>query len=162
MTRSTNDVSTSCARDRFRGVFMQKILSASIVSLAVLLSSTAYAQVETWGDFSVKGIEYTYDVQTDVKSTPRCSCDIDSLRWDCPLRFVSSVDQGPTCYDHWSIGSVVFVRSGPGKGFEVKNGNARFPNPYTGIILTSPSGTKCFLITVDENGVLQSSQTECP
>jgi hypothetical protein len=144
---------------------MQKMLSASIVSLAVLLSSTAYAQVEIWGDFSVKGIEYTYDGQTGYgdKPTPRCSCDIDDLVFECPVPwFLSSVDQGPTCYDHWSIASVVFVRSGPGKGFEVKNGNARFPNPNTGIILTSPGGTKCFLITVDENGALKSSQTACP
>jgi len=142
---------------------MQKMLSASIVSLAVLLSSTAYAQVEIGGDFSVKGIKYTYDGQTDSKSTPRCSCDIDNLVFDCPVPwFLSSVDQGPTCYDQWTGGSLVFVRSGPGKGFEVKNGNARFPNPNTGIILTSPGGTKCFLITVDENGALQSSQTACP
>ncbi len=142
---------------------MQKMLSASIVGLiAVLLSSTAYTQVEIWGDFSVKGIEYTYDGQTGDKPTPRCSCDIDDLVFECPLRFVSSVDQGPTCYDHWSIASVVFVRLGAGKGFEVKSGNARFPNPNTGIILTSPGGTKCFLITVDENGALQSSQTPCP
>ena len=140
---------------------MRKILSASIVSLAVFLSSTAYAETEIWGGFSVKGIEYSYDGQASTGSTPRCSCDIDNLIPDCPVPwFLSSVDQGQECYDQWSVASAVFVRSIPGKGFEVKNGNARFPNPNTGIILMSTSG-KCFLITVDDNGALHSSQTGC-
>ena len=142
---------------------MKKSLSASIVSLlTVLLSSTAYAETEIWGEFSVSGIEYINNGPAISGSTPRCSCDIDSLVWDCPSPFVNSVDQGPICYDQWSIGFWEFVRSGPGKAFDVKNGNARFPDPNTGIILTSPSGTKCFLITVNESGVLQSSQTACP
>ena len=141
---------------------MKKNLSASILSLAVLLASAAYAETEIWGDFSVNGIEYVYDGQATGESTPRCSCDIDNLVPDCPFRFVNSVDQGPRCYDKWSLDFAEFVRSSPGKGFDVRNGNARFPNPNTGILLTSPSGAKCFLITVSESGVLQSSQTACP
>ena len=145
---------------------MLKIRSAVfVVGLLVLLTGTSHADTEVLGNFSVYNIyEYQSSGLVAGQLTPRCPCDNVSTVADCPSPYISLVDVGPICYDQVIGGSIEFTRGAAPiatPSFEVKGANASFPNPNTGIVLKSPSGTKCFLITVDENGVLQSTQTPC-
>jgi hypothetical protein len=145
---------------------MQKILGALIVGLLVLLTDTSYADTEIFGGFSVNSVfyQYQYSGLSPGQPAPRCSCDY-GLGQECPIPHYSLVDLGPKCYD-WGESAYAreFTRltSASDTAFEVKGGNAWFPAPNTGIVLTSPSGTKCFLITIDETGSLHSTQTACP
>ncbi len=146
----------------------------SICALLLLTGITYGAQMEVYGDFSVKPGRYEY-LDTGLVSfwgTPRCLCDVTDLVQECPdKKFYSDSDQGEWCYDYLpNNNSIAYGRIDVSPSLnvtvdgrvDIDNGDVNISKPGYGLILKATNGANCFRLTVDNSGVLHTSIITCP
>jgi hypothetical protein len=79
-----------------------------ILVLAAICATSTVATVHAGGE--TKTVIYKldsiyYNRAYSNTPNPKCECDLDNTKLECPETFQSSVDQGEVCYDEYDVPS---------------------------------------------------------